>query len=76
MGELERQRAYLRCYIVRSELWGHQITLIDFRKTKIAQLYRSILKGGVNTVVNKEFYKLYNITQSYLLSIWKISSKF
>lgn len=26
---------YLRCYIVRSELRGHQVSLIDFGKTKV-----------------------------------------
>ena len=34
---------YLRCYVVGSKLRGHQVSLIDFGKAKVAQLHWSIL---------------------------------
>lgn len=35
--------SYLRCYVVGSELRGHQVPLVNFGKAKVAQLHRCIL---------------------------------
>lgn len=37
---------YLRCYIIWSKLWCHQVTLVYFGKSKVTQFNRSILKQG------------------------------
>lgn len=37
---------YLRCYIVGSELRGHQVPLINFGKAKVTQLHGCILRNG------------------------------
>lgn len=34
---------YLRCYVIRSELRSHQVSLINFGKAKVTQLHRCIL---------------------------------
>ena len=34
---------HLRRYIVRSELWSHQVALVDFGKAKITQFHGSVL---------------------------------
>lgn len=52
-------RVYLRCYIVGSELRGHQVSLIDFGKAKVTQLHRCILqrerekKRKTNTLITE-----------------------
>lgn len=39
---------YLRCYVVRSKLWGHQVSLINFGKPKVAQLHWCVLWNRQN----------------------------
>lgn len=38
----------LRCYVVRSKLRGHQVSLVDFGKAKVTQLHRCILQNRQN----------------------------
>lgn len=39
---------YLRCYVVGSELRGHQVSLINFGKAKVTELHRSVLQKRQN----------------------------
>lgn len=44
---------HLRCYVVGSELRGHQVSLIDFGKAKVTQLHRCILGKAPMTEGNE-----------------------
>lgn len=47
-GEPQGEGPYLRCYVIRSELWCHQVTLVDLGKPKVAELHGSILKQATS----------------------------
>lgn len=56
---------YLRCYVVGSKLWSHQVSLINFGKAKVAQLHRGVLR---KTMCRQ---KIYNFCTFKL--IWRSS---
>lgn len=42
----ETAHAYLRCYIIWGKLRRHQVTLVNFGKSKVTQLHWGILKSN------------------------------